>query len=153
MVAINVSRRPDGSPKDTHRNLTERRDAVVHIADLPLLEALHASGEDVPPEVSEAERLGLATVPSVAVAPPRLEAAPVALECRFRREVSFDERASVLFLDVLVTHAQERIWDAGLDCARADLWEPLCRLIGGGVEAPNYAGLGERFTLGKPKLP
>jgi flavin reductase (DIM6/NTAB) family NADH-FMN oxidoreductase RutF len=153
MVAINVSKRADGSLKDTHANLLARKEAVVHVADVALLEAVHASGEEVPPEVSEVERLGLATAPSQLVAPPRLEAAPVALECRFRQEVSFDERASVLFLDVLMTHAAERIWDDRLDCARADLWEPLCRLIGGGVAAPNYAGLGQRYSLGKPKLP
>ena len=153
MVAVNVSKRPDGSLKDTHRNLLDRKEAVVHIADVALLEAVHASGEEVSPEVSEAERLGLATVPSQAVAPPRLVAAPIALECRFRQEVTFDERASVLFMDVLITHAQERLWDESLDCARADLWEPLCRLIGGGVSAPNYAGLGQRYSLGKPRLP
>lgn len=153
MLALNVSRRADGTLKDTHANLLARKEAVVHIADLPLLEAVHASGEEVPPEVSEVERLGLATAPSQVVAPPRLEAAPIALECRFNREVSFDARASVLFLDVLLTHAAERVWDEGLDCARADLWEPLCRLIGGGIAAPNYAGLGRRFSLGKPKLP
>ena len=35
-------------------------EAVVHLADLPLLRAVHASGEEVPSHVSELERLGLA---------------------------------------------------------------------------------------------
>ena len=152
-VAINVSHRRDGSLKDTQANLRARGEAVVHIADVPLLQALHASGDEVPPEVSELERLGLEAEPSQVVKVPRLSAAPVALECVLRQEVTLDETADLIILDVLVAHAQERIWDAALDCARADLWEPLSRLIGGGVDAPNYGALGERFSLGKPKLP
>ncbi len=152
-LALHVGRRSDGSLKDTHANLLARREAVVHLADLALLEALHASGEEVPPEVSEAERLGLETVSSRAVAVPRLADAPVALECLLRQEVTLGERSTLLLLDVLVAHAAERLWDEALDCARGDRWEPLARLAGSGVDAPNYAGLGPRFHLGKPQLP
>ncbi len=152
-LALNLSHRRDGSPKDTQANLRARKEAVVHLADLPLLEALHASGEEVPPEESEAERLGLATVPSLVVAVPRLVGAPVALECRLRQEVALVPTSDILFLDVLLVHARESLWDEALDCARGDRWEPLARLVGGGVDTPNYAGLGERFSLGKPKLP
>lgn len=152
-LALNLSHRRDGSPKDTQANLRARREAVVHLADLPLLEALHASGEEIPPEESEVERLGLATAPSQAVSVPRLADAPVALECRLRQEVALVPTSDILFLDVLLVHARESLWDEALDCARGDLWEPLARLVGGGVDAPNYAGLGPRFTLGKPKLP
>jgi flavin reductase (DIM6/NTAB) family NADH-FMN oxidoreductase RutF len=152
-LALNLSHRRDGTPKDTLANLRARKEAVVHLADLPLLEALHASGEEVPPEESELQRLGLAAVPSQVVAVPRLADAPVALECRLRQEVALVSTSDVVFLDVLLVHARESLWDETLDCARGDLWEPLARLVGGGVDAPNYAGLGPRFTLGKPKLP
>ena len=60
MLAVTLGRRKDGSLKDTHRNLRERGEAVVHLADLPMLEALHASAAEVGPEISEVERLGLA---------------------------------------------------------------------------------------------
>jgi flavin reductase (DIM6/NTAB) family NADH-FMN oxidoreductase RutF len=152
-LAINIAHRADGSLKDTHANLRARRQAVVHIVDVSFLEALHASGEDVPAEISELERLGLATEPSQVVTVPRLKDAPVALECALRQEISLVPTSDVVFLDVLVVHAVEHIWDESLDCARGDLWSPLARLIGGGVAAPNYAELGQRFSLGKPKLP
>lgn len=153
VVSINFGRRRDGSMKDTHRNLRERKEAVVHLADRALLGALHASGEEVAPEVSEAERLGLETAPSAVVAPPRLTAAPVALECRLRQEVELDERSTLVLLDVLVLHAAQRLWDGALGCARGDLWEPVARLVGGHGNGPNYAILGERITLGPSKLP
>lgn len=153
MVAITFGRRRDGSLKDTHRNLRERGEGVVHLADAHLLPALHASGEEVAAEESEAARLGLETVPSQVVAPPRLIGAPAALECRLRQEVPLDAMATLALCDVLVVHAAEHIWDQGLDCARADRWEPVARLVGGVDNGPNYARLGERITLGKPKLP
>lgn len=153
MVGVNFGRRRDGSLKDTHRNIRERGEAVVHLADAALLTALHASGEEVPPQESELARLGLATEPSQRVAPPRLAAAPVALECRLRQEVALDEHSTLVLLDVLVIHAAEAIWDPALGCARADRWEPVARLVGGVDNGPNYATLGQRITLGKPKLP
>jgi flavin reductase (DIM6/NTAB) family NADH-FMN oxidoreductase RutF len=151
MLAVTLGRRRDGSLKDTHRNLKERGEAVVHIADLPLLEALHASGAEVGPEVSEAERLDLATEPSLRVAPPRLKEAPVALECRLNREVELGPASTLVLLDVLTTHAAERIWDASTDSADAGLWSPVSRLAS--VAGPNYGALGQTFTLGAPELP
>ncbi|HEX9081998.1 MAG TPA: flavin reductase family protein [Holophagaceae bacterium] len=151
MLAVTLGRRRDGSLKDTHRNLRERGEAVVHVADRPLLEALHASGEEVGPDVSEAGRLGLATLPSLRVAPPRVASAPVALECRMNREVELGPSSTLVLLDVLVAHAADRIYDEALDCADASRWQPLARLAS--VAGPNYGVLGETLRLGEPKLP
>lgn len=151
MVAMSLSRRREGALKDTHRNLRDSGEAVVHIADLPLLEALHASAEEVEPEVSEVARLGLATAPSDLVAPPRLEVAPVALECRYNREVELGPVTTLILLDVLRVHADERIYDEALDCADASKWNPLARL--GAVAGPNYGALGPTFRLEGSKLP
>jgi len=151
MLAVTLGRRRDGSLKDTHRNLKERGEAVVHIADLPLLEALHASGAEVGPEISEVERLGLATEKSLRVTPPRLKAAPVALECRLNREVELGPVSTLVLLDVLTTHAAARIWDSDTDSADASRWTPISRLAS--VAGPNYGALGQTFTLGVSELP
>jgi flavin reductase (DIM6/NTAB) family NADH-FMN oxidoreductase RutF len=151
MLAVTLGRRKDGSLKDTHRNLQESREAVVHIADLPLLGALHASAAEVGPETSEVERLGLATVASLHVAPPRLKDAPVALECRLNRELELGPASTLVLLDVLVAHAAERIWSTAEDCADASCWTPLSRLAS--VAGPNYGALGETFRLGVSELP
>lgn len=151
MVAVTLGRRSDGSLKDTHRNLRERGEAVVHLADLPLLEALHASAADPGPEVSEVARLGLATEPSSLITPPRLSAPPVALECRLNREIELGPGSSLVLLDVLMAHAAERIWSGDHDCADASLWTPITRLAS--VAGPNYGALGETFRLGASELP
>ncbi len=151
MLAITLGRRSDGSLKDTHRNLKERGEAVVHLADLPLLTALHASAAEVEPDISEVERLGLATEASLQVSPPRLRDAPVALECRLNRELELGPASTLVLLDVLMTHAAERIWSAGHDCADASLWTPVTRLAS--VAGPNYGALGQTFHLGASELP
>lgn len=151
MVAMTLARRRGGVLKDTHRNLREQGEAVVHLADLAQLEALHASAEEVDAEVSEVARLGLATVPSDLVAPPRLAVAPVALECRFNREIELAPESTLVLLDVLRAHVDPRIYDEGQDCADASRWHPLARL--GAVAGPNYGGLGDTRRLEAPHLP
>jgi flavin reductase (DIM6/NTAB) family NADH-FMN oxidoreductase RutF len=151
MLAVTLGRRRDGSLKDTHRNLKERGEAVVHLADLPMLADLHASAAEVEPDISEVERLGLATEASLHVAPPRLRDAPVALECRLNRELELGPASTLVLLDVLTAHAAERIWSAGDDCADASLWTPVSRLAS--VAGPNYGALGQTFRLGASELP
>ncbi len=151
MLVVTLARRKDGSLKDTHQNLRTNREAVVHLADLPLLEALHASGAEVGPEVSEVERLGLVTAPSLHVAPPRLVAAPVALECRLNREIELGPASTLVLLDVLTAHAADHIWNSEYDCADASLWRPITRLAS--VAGPNYGALGQTFKLGASELP
>ena len=151
MLAVTLGRRGDGSLKDTHRNLKERGEAVVHLADLPMLGALHASAAEVAPDVSEVDRLGLATEASLHVTPPRLRDAPVALECRLNHELELGPASTLVLLDVLTTHAAERIWSADHDCADAGLWTPVARLAS--VVGPNYGALGQTFHLGASELP
>ncbi|HEY3271784.1 MAG TPA: flavin reductase family protein [Geothrix sp.] len=151
MLAFTAGRRKDGSLKDTQRNLKANGQAVVHLADLPLLAPLHASGAEAEPDISEVERLGLATEPSQRVAPPRLRDAPVALECQLNRELDLGPASTLILLDVLVAHAAERIWNPGHDCADASQWTPISRLAS--VVGPNYGALGETFRLGPSELP
>ncbi len=151
MLAMSLSRRRDGSLKDTHLNLRERGEAVVHLADLPLLEALHASAEEVEPEVSELERLGLRTGPSQGVRPPRILDAPVALECRLQQELELGPATTLVLLEVLRAHVAEGIYDEALDCADASKWSPVARL--GAVAGPNYGALGHTLRLEASRLP
>jgi|YNPBryBLVA2012_1023415.scaffolds.fasta_scaffold01118_2 flavin reductase (DIM6/NTAB) family NADH-FMN oxidoreductase RutF len=154
LLAVAFGRRRDGSLKDTHRNLRETGEAVVHLGEAPLLEALHASGEDLPPEVSEVERLSLAVVPSDRVAPPRLKEASVALECRLRSEEEVGPSTTLVLLHVLRLHAATAIWREDWEACDPDRWEPVARL--GSLAGPNYAWLGKRLRLegtGRPKGP
>lgn len=81
ILFVSIGRRRDGSLKDTARNILETGEFVVNTVSRRLLEKMHLSGKDFPPEVSEAEQLGVELEPSVVVTPPRVKESPASLEC------------------------------------------------------------------------
>lgn len=81
-VMIAIGDRKGGDPKDTLRNIQATGEFVVNAATRDTVDAMVATSGDLPPDVSEAEAVGLSLVPSRAVAPPRIAESPVHLECR-----------------------------------------------------------------------
>jgi len=67
--------------KDTLRNVRETGEFVVNLAPTPLFEQINATGTNFPPGMGEFDAVGIERAPSVRVAPPRVAASPVALEC------------------------------------------------------------------------
>jgi flavin reductase (DIM6/NTAB) family NADH-FMN oxidoreductase RutF len=140
MVGINIGRKA-GRRKDTANHILATREYVVHIADMALTEAVHASAVEHPPEVSEAELLGLQTVASQQVAVPRLTAPPVAMECRLHSVTPYGDTGAEFFVgEVLCWHVRDGLLRQGkIDSAELD---PVCRLGG-----PTYAALGRTVRL------
>ncbi len=138
LLGVNIGRKA-GVRKDTAVNILAQGEFVVHIAHAPLVEPLHASAVEHPPEVSEVELLGLQTSPSTHLKVPRLQAAPVAMECRFHSATPFGDTGAEFFVgEVLCWHVRDGLLTQG----KVDSFEldPLCRLGG-----PWYATLGERL--------
>lgn len=140
MLGISVGRRGQAY-KDTARNILANEDYVIHIADSSLTELLHESSEELPEDISEADRLGIATVPSDLIAVPRVAAAPVAMECRLRHVIEFgDTRSRFIVGEVLRFHIRDGLLrDGKVQTLELD---PICRLAG-----PNYAKLGSVVTM------
>jgi flavin reductase (DIM6/NTAB) family NADH-FMN oxidoreductase RutF len=140
MVGINCGRKA-GARKDTGTNILEQREFVVHIADISLVEPLHQSSFEYPPEVSEVEELGLETLPCVQVRTPRLAIAPIALECRFVSNTPYGATGAEFMVgEILRFHFREGLCVNGkIDTQKLD---PVCRLGG-----PNYASLGEMIRM------
>jgi flavin reductase (DIM6/NTAB) family NADH-FMN oxidoreductase RutF len=140
MLAISVGRKA-GTYKDTAHNILNNEEYVVHIADSSLMTAVHESSTEHPPEVSEVEELGLATLPSKRIKVPRLAAAPIAMECRFRQCLEFGETRSRLIVgEVLAFHLRDGLVQNGKIETKA--LDPIARIAG-----PRYATLGEIVTL------
>ena len=140
MLGFNVGRRL-GEQKDTSRNIRVDGDYVVNIADESMLEALHLSSFEHPPEVSEAELLGLETVACSIVRGQRLAKAPISMECRLTQILTFGSSgADFMVGEVLLFHVRDDLMVNGkIDSGRL---RPICRLAG-----PNYAQLGEILTM------
>jgi flavin reductase (DIM6/NTAB) family NADH-FMN oxidoreductase RutF len=140
MLAISVGRK-GGIYKDTAQNILNNEEYVVHIADSSLMTAVHESSTEHPPDVSEVEELRLSTLPGERIKVPRLAAAPVAMECRFRQCLEFGETHSRLIVgEVLVFHIRDGLLQNGKIETRA--LDPIARIAG-----PRYARLGEIVTL------
>lgn len=140
MLAISVGRKR-GTYKDTAQNILNNEEYVVHIADSSLMNAVHESSTEHPPDVSEVDELGLATLPGERIKVPRLAAAPIAMECRFRQCLEFGETRSRLIVgEVLVFHIRDGLLNNGK--IETEALDPIARIAG-----PRYAKLGEIVTL------
>ncbi|MDA8451527.1 flavin reductase family protein [Acidovorax sp. NCPPB 3859] len=140
LLGVNIGRKA-GRRKDTATHILARREYVVNIGHGGQLQQIHESSAEHPPEVSEAELLGLATAPCEAVAVPRIADAGVAMECRLSQVIPFGDTGAEFFVGaVLRFHVREGLLrDGKIDTLALD---PVCR-IGG----PNYATLGRVLTL------
>ena len=140
MLAISVGRKGN-IYKDTAQNILNNEQYVVHIADSSLMNAVHESSTEHPPDVSEVDELGLATLPGERIKVPRLAAAPIAMECRFRQCLEFGETRSRLIIgEVLVFHIRDGLLQNGK--IETEALAPIARIAG-----PRYAKLGEIVTL------
>ncbi|MEH2498155.1 flavin reductase (DIM6/NTAB) family NADH-FMN oxidoreductase RutF [Bradyrhizobium sp. AZCC 1678] len=140
MLAISVGRK-GAIYKDTAQNILNNEEYVVHIADSSLMKAVHESSTEHPPDVSEVEELRLSTLPGERTKVPRLAAAPIAMECRFRQCLEFGETRSRLIVgEVLVFHIRDGLLNNGK--IETEALDPICRIAG-----PRYAKLGEIVTL------
>lgn len=81
MVMLSVGKKPDGSDKDTHRNIRERKHFTIHIADESMLDALNQSSATLDRNDSELDRLGLDTSIIDNHPVPRLTDAKIAYAC------------------------------------------------------------------------
>jgi flavin reductase (DIM6/NTAB) family NADH-FMN oxidoreductase RutF len=140
MLAISVGRKA-GVYKDTAHNILDTEEYVIHIADTPLMHALHESSVEHPADVSEVEHLKLETVASELIKVPRLAAPPIAMECRFRQCIEFGEARSRLIVgEVVMFHIRDGLMNNGkVETAALD---PIARIAG-----PRYARLGDIVTL------
>lgn len=81
LVMISVSRKADGSAKDTLVNIEQRRDFVVHIAGVEHMQAVDASAAVFPPDVSEVDQLKLTVSEFPGSRLPRVVGCSVAYAC------------------------------------------------------------------------
>ena len=146
-VMFAPSFKPDGVPKDSLKNAQETGEFVVNLADEALAEALNHTSGAFAHGVSEFAEAGLEALPSSLVAPPRVAAAPVALECRVSQIVPVTDSRSVMVLgQVLVLHVRgDLLGDDGLIVA--ERFQPIARL-----GRDEYTALGRVFRLERPKV-
>jgi len=146
-VMFSAGRRKEGGPKDSLRNAQETGAFVVNLADEGLAEAMNHTSGAWAHGVSEFEEAGLTPHPSLAVTPPRVAEAPVALECRTSQIIPVAGSSSTLVLGrVLHLHVREDLLgEDGL--VVAERFRPIARL-----GRDEYTTLGRVFSLARPRV-
>lgn len=137
---------PDGSEKDTLRNIRECGEFVVHLPDEATAEAMNRSAINFPPELSELEYSGVTTVQSTVISVPRIAEAPLAFECRSQRIVDVSTKQGggfAVFGEVVHVYCRDELWNG--EKVELGPFKPIARLGGHA-----YARVGDTFELRRP---
>jgi flavin reductase (DIM6/NTAB) family NADH-FMN oxidoreductase RutF len=147
-VVFSVVNRRDGSKKDTLLNAQATGEFVLSTASYDLREAVNATSEELPYEVSELDHCGLTAAPSLRVRPPRVKEARAHIECVVHQIVAVGEgplAASLVIGRVVHLHVDDAVLDdKGHIDARA--LDTIGRMGGDG-----YARTTDLFSLPRPR--
>ncbi|HZU62378.1 MAG TPA: flavin reductase family protein [Novosphingobium sp.] len=146
ILALGLGRRADGTHKDTAANILATGECVIHLVCRADAEAMNRTCIDAPPGTDELALAGLATLPSLAVAPPRIASAPVAMECRLFQAVEAGQTTIVL-AEVLHLHIADRFVDPVRLHVDAPAMDLVARLHGAGW----YGHAPEMFQMARPR--
>ncbi len=127
--------------KDSLRNAEATGEFVVCLTPGRLISEVNLTATNFPPDVSEFDAVGLEREPSLTVAPPRVAASPVALECETHTIIPFGDSVVVMGR---VKHAAIDV-DAFVDGrVLASALEPIGRLGGN-----DWVHLGQVETIAR----
>ncbi len=140
-----------GSLKDSVVNCQETGEFVVNIATWDLRREMNLSSASVGPEVDEMALAGLASAPSRLVAPPRVEASPIHLECRYHQSVDLPASrsggANVMVIGRIVgVHIRDDVLTDGM--VDVSKFRVIARL---GYD--DYTAVDSVFTIDRPVAP
>lgn len=141
--------RAGGKAKDTRLNVEETGEFVCSLATWDLREQMNLTSSEVPRGVNEMELAGLEPAPSVLVKPPRVKAAPAALECTYLQTVTLPPgkgkaRDHVVLGQVVGIYIRDDVIVDGLvDVTR---FKPIARL----GYAADYAVVERVFKMPRP---
>lgn len=131
IVALGIAGRGKGVLKDSMRNIENTGEFVVNMVTYASREIMNRTAADFPPEASEVEVVGLETIASIKVKPPRLAIAPINLECRKSTIVEVG-RNRVLIGEIVYAHIADEFYDAERGYVAAEKLDLIGRMHGRG---------------------
>lgn len=131
--------------KDTLRNVLATGEFVVNLSPAGLLREVNNSSARFAPDQSEPEALGIEMEPSVKVAPPRVAASPVSIECTLHSTNELGDSTVVLGDVQVISVAQEVLVDGHPEYK---LLDPVARL-----GKDEWALHAEVVSVRRPKRP
>ena len=139
----------DGSPKDSLRNVLETNEFVVNVVSSDDAALMNQSSANYDSEVSEFEVIGIETLESEKVTPPRIASSRAQFECRLLQHIELGtgpSGANVVIGEIVLLHVADSIISDGIvDPAKLD---NIGRLGG-----KAYTKTTDRFELDRPTAP
>ncbi|SFH70237.1 flavin reductase family protein [Pisciglobus halotolerans] len=142
--------RNNGQPKDTARNLLERQEAVVHIVDQSVVEAMNATAAPLPPEETELSRTDLTLINSQTVQVPAIKEAKIRFECRLHQYVPVQGLEGETVSDLFIVKVTDFYFDEAVFDSEKEYIQPLALLPVARLSGNQYATLEKEYTLKRP---
>lgn len=145
-ISLAILQRADGTPKDTVRNIRKCKEFVVNVSPRSLVQPMVQTSGDYPPDVSEADAVGLKMTPSRKVRPPRIADSPVHLECRLAQEIPLGrvQKVSLILGEVVHIAADDAVLDA-----RGNV-DPAKLVLAARMGGAEYCDTSAYFTVQRP---
>ncbi|WHZ32117.1 flavin reductase family protein [Desemzia incerta] len=142
--------RKSGQIKDSARNILHRKEAVIHIVDMEVVEDMNQTSAPLPPDKSEIDRTKLTLTDSKTVSVPAIQEAKIRFEGNLHQYVPItDDDGSVVsdlfILRITDFYFDETVFDSTQEYILTEQLNPVARLAGA-----NYATLNEEFQLERP---
>ena len=134
--------------KDTATNIAANGEFTVNLVCEADAETMNLSSVDAPRDVSEIDYAGIATLPSTAIAPPRIATSPVSFECR-KLEMLDIGLQNVVIGEILVAHIADHFI---ANTEKLYLDTPGMKLIGRTHGSGWYARTSDQFELARPQF-
>lgn len=107
LLGFSIGPRPEGD-KDTLLNIQRMGEFVINSVRQDMGVAVQESSRNFPPEVSEAEHLGLTLIPSEVVSVPRIAEANIHFECRTHRILELGDAPNHFVIgEIVAMHVRE----------------------------------------------
>jgi flavin reductase (DIM6/NTAB) family NADH-FMN oxidoreductase RutF len=141
---------PNGSLKDTARNIGATGEFVVNLVPYPLVEQMNATSFGFAADESETERCAVATLASLSVRPPRVAGVPVSFECRMVSMTPYPAgkpSCHMILGEVITAHIADDLLDAAgqIDPVKLDLVSRM------GADWYGRTSGDANFALGRPE--
>jgi flavin reductase (DIM6/NTAB) family NADH-FMN oxidoreductase RutF len=148
MISLSIQR-SNGKPKDTARNILNKREFVIHIVDEQNVDKINQTAASLAPSESEIELAGLTPIDSSAISVPGIKEAKIRMECVLEYSLELGGTEALPGCDFLIGrvvhyHIDSTLYENGRIDPRG--LAAVSRLAGN-----DYAKIGDMFSKVRPQ--
>jgi flavin reductase (DIM6/NTAB) family NADH-FMN oxidoreductase RutF len=147
LLMVSVLPHPNQRLKDTANNILATKEFAVSLVSESLAEAMNISCIDAPAGTNELQLANLDTAASRTIKPPRVDASPIAFECRFLTSLSYGPNQAIVIGQITHAFVADQFV---MDAERGVIDTPSLKLFGAMHGAKWYARTSDLFAMDRP---